>query len=100
MGDFYNERLIKQTRLVHRCEECTRAILLGESCLYVAGVYEGGFSAFHAHVDCREASAAYYDLCDSYYDDERQWIHEIDPECHPWLIAEFPAVAKRLGVIK
>ena len=51
---FTSERFVKRARKPHRCQECRRAIAIGDSCHYQSALFEGdisdGYTCVHCHV--------------------------------------------------
>ena len=51
--DFYTDKWYK-TRKQHRCDECTKAILIGQTYLRASGKWEGEIQTFKTCEDCEE----------------------------------------------
>jgi len=54
MSDFYREKQVKKTRSDHRCLGCRDKIPKGSEALYIVGVYEGDFGAYHMCKSCQK----------------------------------------------
>jgi len=98
MSQCLEERTIKAVRKRHQCVGCLRFLEPGEPAKTWIGINDGDFNAVYYHPDCREAEIALNDLHDYRFHDEWLPLHEIDGEDAPWLIAEHPAVAARVGL--
>lgn len=101
MTEFLGERTIRKTRKSHVCESCQSAIAPGSTAIYSTSVQDGQFFAWYNHAECRAAETAWNQWAD-HYADEYQWLWEIfedGGEDVPWLAAEFPLVAGRMGIM-
>lgn len=92
-----SEREVKAVRKAVRCDGCGRFIVVGEPASRWAGIFDGDFVSTAYHPDCRQAEIALNERHDT-WDEDWQPITSIEPEDHAWLLAEFPAVAARLGI--
>jgi hypothetical protein len=97
--DFSSQRSVKGRKL-HRCEQCTGRIEIGEEHIYYAGKWDGYFYAGREHFQCQEARAAYVEMADLHWD-EVPFLHEIDePSDQLWLAEKYPAIAEACGFAK
>ena len=97
MGDFSVESYVKSTRKERRCGSCRYSIPIGSPALRISGVWEGEFYSQVIHPICRQAEIALNKLHGCYGD---EWISLRDMESDdlPWLLAEFPEIAARMGI--
>lgn len=63
--DFYNERVVKNTRKDHKCFGCLVKLPIGSNCSYISGVYQGDFGAYYLCNKCKD-----------YLDDNPEVAHE------------------------
>lgn len=95
---FYREQPVKSVRKARQCVGCGKTITVGSPALECAGTGPDGFWSGTYHDDCRKAECAFNDLKDYRYGDEWYPLYEIEFDDWEWLIAEFPAVAERMGI--
>lgn len=93
-------RNIKATRKNHKCDGCLKDIPMGQPAFYWAGDSDGEFNWVYYHAECRAAEVAMNGLRDLNCD---EWDHlssvRDDREDQDWLIAEYPVVAERMGIV-
>jgi len=80
---FVREKLIHSAKTFHKCLECGRTILKGESYYYACGVWENKFHAYKTCVDCESVIRSFF--CSGYligniWDDLRTHIWETNGE--------------------
>lgn len=97
MSDFHNKSFVKG-RKPHRCEQCGKAIPIGEVHAKVAGSWGGDFYDHRIHAECETAAIAYATL-HGFWGEEFPWFQHNDSEYGDWLwmVEGHPIVAKRLG---
>ena len=86
----------------HQCFECRSSIDIGIKYYRQSGVDEyNEIYCYKSHKDCLEASNKYKKINDyMYYDEYYGLFEEVNcPEDKNWLVATFPMVAKRLGIV-
>ena len=93
----FSERAVKAVRKPVHCDGCCRVIAVGQPATRWTGLSDGEFASVAYHPDCRQAEIALNERHDT-WDEDWQPITSIEPEDHAWLLAEFPAVAARLGI--
>lgn len=96
---FGSETKVKAVRKQHSCEICDQPIFVGEPALRWAGKTDGDFYSVIYHPECREAEIAFNDHHGVSWDEWMSLRYNRDSEDDAWLIASFPDVAKRLGVL-
>jgi len=94
---FTREYSVKAIRKPCRCDACRAMIEIGEPAIRYATTYEGEFTHAVWHPECRTAEIALNRLQDTMWYDEWTALDELDDEDRPWLIAEHPTVAARMG---
>lgn len=92
-----NVRKVKASRKEHRCEQCNGVIGIGEPCSYFSGVFEGEFTSYREHIDCREAWNGHAEHV-GHEDDGDGLPFFLDDESRDdaWLAEHWPDVAARL----
>lgn len=95
---FYREKPIKAVRKARQCMGCCKQIEVGSPALECAGHWEGDFWSGTYHAECREAECAFNKLKDYRFGDEWYPLFEIEFDDWEWLMADFPAVAERMGI--
>jgi hypothetical protein len=95
---FISEKRVKAVRKAKPCEGCRKVIQIGERAVRYVGIEDGFYSSLY-HPECRRAEVKLNDIHDTRWDDE-DWMRldDMDWEDWPWLIAECPLVAVRLGI--
>ena len=97
---FASETTVKAVRKRHRCDGCNRPIEIGDPATRWAGTTDGDFGTALYHPDCRAAEIAMNnDVLGFRYGDDWWPLSEIESEDRPWLIAAYPAVARRMGIV-
>lgn len=84
-------------RKAHRCDACNAAIDAGSRYVRWAGTTDGDFSDAKFHPDCRVAEIALNKLSGTDWD-EWMGLQDMEGDDWPWLIADFPFVATRMGI--
>ena len=54
-SDFFTERWVRSTRIMHRCAWCPEPILAQQRALNLVGKYEGDFFVQSLHPECNAA---------------------------------------------
>lgn len=94
----WRETAVKATRKALRCDGCCTPIAAGSPAERVVGInIEGDFIAAVFHPECKVAERELNKLYDLNSD---EWVSlsEFDPDDEPYLLAEHPVVAARLGI--
>lgn len=86
-------------RKPHQCSHCLQKIVPGETYRRFRGVWEGTPGVFKSHTECESAAEQMRENADLNWDEGVLLCSDISPEDHEWLLAEFPVVAARLGII-
>jgi hypothetical protein len=94
---FYTERSVKAIRKPRPCSSCGIRVERGSSALICTGNHDGFWSGTF-HVDCREVEVALNALYDNYSGDDWMSLTDIEWDDWPWLIADHPTVAARMGI--
>lgn len=96
--DFSSQRTVVG-RKEHVCEQCRKAIPMGERHSYFAGKFDGQFWTYREHADCRVAWLALITRRDDDFYDGVAFLcdDDIEPAEREWMRSEHPAVAERLG---
>lgn len=85
----------------HVCEQCRKPILKGERHLYVATKFDGYFSAYREHFECRAAWCELnFDLRDYPPGDGAPFLiddGDIEAGEKDWMREKHPLVAERMG---
>lgn len=95
---FAVETPVKAVRKAYHCDGCNRQITVGSPATRWAGLTEGDFGTAIYHPECREAEVAYNREAGWQWGDDWYPLSEIEPEDRPWLAAEYPLAAQRLGI--
>jgi hypothetical protein len=96
---FVTEKTVRAVRKARACEACGTVVNAGETAISWAGVVEGEFSASLFHPECRAAEIALNHLHDVRWGDDWMGLRfDMEPEDHPWLLADHPIVAARMGI--
>lgn len=97
---FQRTRVVNSCRKPCRCIQCDQRIEAGEPKVTASGVWDGDFYTYDEHPECRAASLSYGDLAGWDYSERGLRLCE-DLERRddaPWLVANWPTVAQRLGI--
>ena len=76
MSNDFQDFSTYRSRKVRQCEECRKAIEIGELYLSIRGKYDGDFYAFSAHPECAEMSEQVRHALDLVHDDEYRGLYE------------------------
>ncbi len=85
-------------RKPHICDHCGKLIEAGQEYQRLRGIWDGTPGVFKSHPDCRRAAAKMHKMKDLLYDEGVLLMSDVEQDDHEWLLAEFPAVAGRLGI--
>lgn len=97
--EFFNVREVT-ARKQHICEHCRKPIEVGERHHYAAGKWEGDFTSYREHQECREAwSELNFTLRDLYPDERAAFLADDEwcSEDKEWIRETYPIVAIRMG---
>lgn len=99
MSTDFGSQCTPTARKKHVCEQCHKAIDVGEKHSYWAGKHDGDFYAYREHIDCRDAWLGLIDLRndDSYEGVPFLCEDDVSPGERAWLGEKWPAVAERMG---
>ena len=98
MSDFHSARKILAAQS-HRCEHCHAEIEKGAFHWKIAQVWDGDFSAFREHLECRAAwSTLNFDVRDREHSEGAAFLRDDEwgSDDRDWLQEQFPIVYDRM----
>ncbi len=81
----------------HICDQCQSEIQIGEKYIRFYGKWDGDIATYKAHLDCEQVAKKVWEMADLDID-EGVNLRDVELDNAPWIIRQFPQVAKRLGL--